>query len=63
MQFEAQGLQPFTTYYYQFNICNSNVASVVGRTKTIPAKDDKVTSNIKLAINHSYENSNPMDEK
>lgn len=36
-------------YYYQFNVCNSTVASIIGRTKTIPAKDDTV-SNIRLAV-------------
>jgi alkaline phosphatase D len=49
-QFEAQNLQPFTTYYYQFNVCGSDKASPLGRTKTIPAKDQKVPRNINLAV-------------
>ncbi|KAK1760147.1 PhoD-like phosphatase-domain-containing protein [Echria macrotheca] len=47
---EARRLKPFTTYYYQFNICDSNVTSPLGRTKTIPAKGKKVASPIKLAV-------------
>lgn len=35
---------------YQFNVCDSNNASPIGRTKTIPSAKDKVTSAIKLAI-------------
>ncbi|KAL7624118.1 hypothetical protein AAE478_005675 [Parahypoxylon ruwenzoriense] len=35
---------------YQFNVCNSNNASPVGRTKTIPRPDDKVSKPIKLAV-------------
>lgn len=35
---------------YQFNVCDSDVKSVVGRTKTIPAKGSKDVSNIKLAV-------------
>jgi alkaline phosphatase D len=46
---EATGLQPFTTYYYQFTVCNSNKKSGVGRTKTTPMADDD-TSNINLAV-------------
>ncbi|KAK8107575.1 uncharacterized protein PG998_009588 [Apiospora kogelbergensis] len=47
---EAKRLKSFTTYYYQFNVCDSNNASPIGRTKTIPSAKDKVTSAIKLAI-------------
>ena len=46
---EANGLQPFTWYYYQFSVCNANVTSPVGRTKTAPGPDDDV-SQINLAI-------------
>jgi phosphodiesterase/alkaline phosphatase D-like protein len=49
-QFEASGLHPFTTYYYQFNVCNSTKVSPLGRTKTIPAKTQKVDRNINLAV-------------
>ncbi|OJD15955.1 hypothetical protein AJ78_03824 [Emergomyces pasteurianus Ep9510] len=47
---EATGLDPFTTYYYQFNVCKSDIFSPVGRTKTIPMKGDKVKTDIKLAV-------------
>ncbi|KAF3919124.1 hypothetical protein ABW21_db0207104 [Orbilia brochopaga] len=46
---EAKDLQPFTRYYYQFNICDSNVKSPLGRTKTAPGEKDDV-SNIKFAV-------------
>ena len=39
---EAKRLQPFTRYYYQFNICNSNKTSTLGRTKTAPGVHQKV---------------------
>jgi alkaline phosphatase D len=38
---EASGLQPFTTYYYQFTVCGSKKSSSVGRTKTAPAEDSE----------------------
>jgi alkaline phosphatase D len=41
---EATGLEPFTEYYYQFSVCESNVKSPLGRTKTAPTSDDDVTS-------------------
>ncbi|KAI0868066.1 PhoD-like phosphatase [Hypoxylon argillaceum] len=47
---EAKKLKSFTTYYYQFSICNSNNKSPVGRTKTIPSKTDNVSTPVKLAI-------------
>ncbi|KAH8882361.1 PhoD-like phosphatase [Thozetella sp. PMI_491] len=47
---EAKKLKPLTTYYYQFNVCNSNVSSVLGRTKTLPAKEGKVPVPIRLAV-------------
>ncbi|KAF2259358.1 hypothetical protein CC78DRAFT_537194 [Lojkania enalia] len=40
---EAKGLQPFTTYYYQFAVCGSDNKSPLGRTKTTPNADDDVT--------------------
>jgi alkaline phosphatase D len=43
MQVEASGLQPYTTYYYQFTVCGSSTASPVGRTKTAPHEDDSTT--------------------
>ncbi|KAF1990111.1 phosphodiesterase/alkaline phosphatase D precursor [Aulographum hederae CBS 113979] len=46
---EAGGLKPFTWYYYQFNVCDSDKKSMVGRTKTAPLPDDKVSS-VKLAV-------------
>jgi alkaline phosphatase D len=41
-QVDATGLEPFTTYYYQFTVCDTNITSPVGRTKTIPSEDDEV---------------------
>ena len=38
---EADGLQPFTTYYYQFSVCDTNNVSPVGRTKTAPTEDSE----------------------
>lgn len=49
-QFEATGLKPFTTYFYQFNVCGSGKASPIGRTKTTPSADAKVAEDIKLAV-------------
>ncbi|KAL2176245.1 alkaline phosphatase-like protein [Thermothelomyces heterothallicus CBS 202.75] len=46
---EAKGLKPFTTYNYQFNVCKSDNASPVGRTKTAPREDAKLDE-IKLAV-------------
>lgn len=47
---EAQHLEPFTTYYYQFEVCNSNKKSAVGRTKTVPTKNDSRVKKISLAV-------------
>ncbi|KAH8204536.1 hypothetical protein TruAng_001310 [Truncatella angustata] len=47
---EASKLQAFTTYYYQFSVCNSENVSPVGRTKTIPSKNAKVDTAIKVAV-------------
>ncbi|KAI1300350.1 alkaline phosphatase-like protein [Xylaria venustula] len=46
---EATGLEPFTTYNYQFTICGSNVKSIVGRTKTAPTADADV-SEVNFAV-------------
>lgn len=46
---EATGLQPFTTYNYQFNICGSDVTSPLGRTKTAPTENDAV-SELKFVV-------------
>lgn len=49
-KFEAGNLKPFTTYYYQFNVCDSSKTSPVGRTKTAPSQDSEVNENVKLAV-------------
>ncbi|GAB1320947.1 Alkaline phosphatase [Madurella fahalii] len=46
---EAKGLNPFTTYNYQFTICNSNKTSLVGRTKTAPSANAD-PDELKLAV-------------
>ncbi|KAH4106581.1 hypothetical protein HBI70_154550 [Parastagonospora nodorum] len=46
---EADGLSPFTTYFYQFTVCDTNTTSPVGRTKTAPAENDDVSS-VSLAV-------------
>ncbi|EKG12603.1 Alkaline phosphatase D-related protein [Macrophomina phaseolina MS6] len=46
---EARGLSPFTTYFYQFTVCDSENRSPIGRTKTMPAADDEV-SEVSLAV-------------
>ncbi|KXH44627.1 phosphodiesterase/alkaline phosphatase D [Colletotrichum salicis] len=43
---EAKAL---TVYYYQFNVCNSDIKSPVGRTQTLPESGTKVKRAIKLA--------------
>jgi hypothetical protein len=40
---EACGLQPYTTYYYQFSVCGTDLSSPVGRTKTAPDENDADT--------------------
>lgn len=40
---EARGLDPLTSYYYQFNVCDSDKTSPVGRTRTAPIPDDDVS--------------------
>lgn len=49
VQVEAEGLEPFTKYYYQFTVCDSDNKSPIGRTKTAPAPDDDV-SELSLAV-------------
>jgi alkaline phosphatase D len=44
IEVEAKDLQAFTEYYYQFSVCDSDVKSPLGRTKTAPAADDDITS-------------------
>ncbi|KAF2762522.1 alkaline phosphatase [Pseudovirgaria hyperparasitica] len=46
---EANNLQPFTNYYYQFEVCNQDVKSTIGRTKTSPTEDDE-EAQIGLAV-------------
>ena len=46
---EATGLQPFTNYYYQFTVCQSDNKSMVGRTKTTPSRTDD-TAALNLAV-------------
>lgn len=53
-QVEVTRLKPFTTYYYQFNVCGTDNTSPLGRTKTSPRPKDK-TKEIKFAV-HSCSN-------
>lgn len=46
---EAKNLKAYSTYYYQFNVCNSNNKSPLGRTKTSPNADDDITQ-VSLAV-------------
>jgi alkaline phosphatase D len=46
---EAGNLKPFTQYWYQFSVCNSDKSSPLGRTKTTPSPNDVVTK-VTLAI-------------
>lgn len=46
---EASHLRPFTTYYYQFQVCNSYIKSPIGRTKTTPGPRDAIDS-LSLAV-------------
>lgn len=46
---EATNLKPFTRYYYQFNICDSDKKSPLGQTKTTPNENDYV-SKVGLAV-------------
>lgn len=47
---EAGRLQPWTTYYYQFNICGSNKRSPIGRFKTTPTQQQKIPGTAGLAV-------------
>lgn len=47
---EAKNLEPFTTYFYQFAVCNSTNTSPLGRTKTTPKPDATVNKPVKLAV-------------
>ncbi|KAI9793913.1 MAG: hypothetical protein M1816_007165 [Peltula sp. TS41687] len=47
---EARNLQPFTTYYYQFTVCNSTNTSPLGRTKTTPEANATVDGGVKIAV-------------
>ncbi|KAJ0365487.1 hypothetical protein COL154_004342 [Colletotrichum chrysophilum] len=55
---EAKKLAPYTVYckymphlfLIVFSVCNSNNTSPVGRTKTIPSKDAKVDSPVRIAV-------------
>ncbi|SPO06053.1 related to alkaline phosphatase D precursor [Cephalotrichum gorgonifer] len=49
LKVEAKGLKPFTRYYYQFTVCDSDNKSPMGRTKTAPKEKDDVTG-INLAV-------------
>ncbi|CAH0034697.1 unnamed protein product [Clonostachys rhizophaga] len=46
---EATGLEPFTDYFYQFIVCNSENKSPLGKTKTAPREDDHLDE-ISLAV-------------
>lgn len=46
----ADGLSPWTYYWYRFQSCDGAVVSDVGRTKTLPAEDDPVNDGARLAI-------------
>ncbi|PKS10107.1 hypothetical protein jhhlp_001857 [Lomentospora prolificans] len=39
---EAKGLRPFTSYFYQFSVCDSDNKSPLGRMKTAPRDQDRV---------------------
>ncbi|KAK4221063.1 putative Phosphodiesterase/Alkaline phosphatase D [Podospora fimiseda] len=50
IKIEATNLSPFTSYNYQFTICNSQKSSPVGKTKTAPSPDSDDISSISLAV-------------
>ncbi|TLS24902.1 hypothetical protein PpBr36_08878 [Pyricularia pennisetigena] len=43
----ASKLQTFTTYYYQFNICDSDNKSPLGRTKTLPKRSTGLSAYVR----------------
>ncbi|TPN89294.1 T9SS type A sorting domain-containing protein [Aquimarina algicola] len=47
VKIDATGLNPFTTYYYQFEA--EGKKSIIGKTRTTPAVDDMV-DNVRLAV-------------
>ncbi|KAI9671500.1 MAG: hypothetical protein M1817_003551 [Caeruleum heppii] len=47
---EAKKLKSFTTYYYQFNVCDSSNKSPMGRTKTAPGIKERLTRAVRLAV-------------
>ena len=49
VQVDADGLEPFTQYFYQFSVCGSDTKSPMGRTKTAPSEDQDVDE-IDLAV-------------
>lgn len=49
LKVEADGLEAFTEYFYQFSVCDSDKKSPMGRTKTAPGEDDDVEE-IDLAV-------------
>ncbi|KAF7525336.1 hypothetical protein G7054_g11123 [Neopestalotiopsis clavispora] len=49
LKIEATGLQPLTNYEYQFTVCDSDLKSPIGQTKTAPAPDAHVDE-LSLAV-------------
>ncbi|KAL4779833.1 PhoD-like phosphatase-domain-containing protein [Aspergillus varians] len=49
VKFEATGLKAFTPYWYRFNLCGSDNASPLARTKTLPSAEQNMDE-IKLAV-------------
>ncbi|KAF1815597.1 alkaline phosphatase-like protein [Eremomyces bilateralis CBS 781.70] len=49
LKVEAKNLRPFTKYWYQFNVCGTDIKSPLGRTKTSPNENDS-GKDIKLAV-------------
>ncbi|PGH36913.1 alkaline phosphatase D [[Emmonsia] crescens] len=50
VKIEITGLKPYTTYYYQFTVFDSDTSSPIERTKTTPRKGEKVKTDINLSI-------------
>lgn len=55
-QVEAKGLKPFTSYYYQFNVCGASTRSPIGRTKTAPAEHDETPIGLAVYSCSNYPN-------
>ncbi|KAF1808107.1 alkaline phosphatase-like protein [Eremomyces bilateralis CBS 781.70] len=49
LKVEAKNLKPFSTYWYQFNVCGTDIRSPLGRTKTSPNANDN-GKDISLAV-------------